>query len=285
MVLGGDGDTDLFRFLWDTPLVIGRVSLIKERRSLLDAYHVAINSGKEQTAEFIYSIDHKFMLKHLKPLLDIPKASEDKILDDHIEKNVLINRLIEHATDGNIRKLINLTRRTTIDLSILPWEMILSNAPSIKFVEKVITTLQLDDSNILHDVIKSAIVAGNKALIDDYKVFYPNRSIDNLLIYYLRSPLPDGDILARFSYTPIEARAIGYTFGNYNILRRYVEKNPNDTKEVLINSIYDLSSSEAVDIIHLIDCFTEDEAEDIIESLRFDGYDYLVKELSIIPLC
>ena len=103
---------------------------------------------------------------------------------------------------------------------------------------------------------------------------------------FLQSPRRDGVELATTRYSaenlgrPDEddAFAIAYTFGNRDILLKYITKYPEGTKIALIRSFAILPIGETIMLFPRNECLTEEEWHAWVDyALYYTGYDYLLQ--------
>ena len=100
----------------------------------------------------------------------------------------------------------------------------------------------------------------------------------HLYIFYLQSPHPDGDILARaVPFREEDGEVIEYYFGKRELLFAYLQRFPDRIKKVLIASYKTIKSNEFIDLFPENECLLEYEYKEFLEELEFFGYDFLKK--------
>lgn len=294
--LAEGGDIELFGYIWDTPIVVGKELLVKERRSLFGAYIEALRVDKRKTAAFIWSLDPDFIKRMTVNKLWLEENENEYSSDELIKLLQLKENLIGIIKSGNINKF----KKFPVNLRSFnedTWDDIFSYSPSWKFLKKSVNTINYwpsrrttNEASRYNEIVILAIKNGNTLLVKSIKPIFGD-FFDFLYIYFLRSPRPDGDILAELSggINNYDAGSIGYYFGNGNIMLKYIKKYPEDKEITLIKSIKALPPDE------LINAFLKEPGnkclgpltlERWIEDASYWGYDYLIKLLETkIPIC
>ena len=82
-----------------------------------------------------------------------------------------------------------------------------------------------------------------------------------------------------------DGEAIGYNFGNREVLLRYLKIFPDQSKDVLIGSFKSLKYNEFIDLFPQNELITKDEYQEFLAELDFYGYDFLKKRVSALFKC
>jgi hypothetical protein len=255
---------------------------------------VALEKNNKRTADFIWKLDSDWMNK--RAAREVWEDAEDFPGVDYQPYLELKQKYINLIKKSDIKGLREMHASLSAKHMPLPeaWDDILSHSPSWKILLQAINAAQYRGSagrdDIFEEIINLAIQKGNTKLVDESEQKFGDK-YDWLYWYYLQSPHPEGDKLAfkhfqRKEITPDVADAIGYRFGNRDILLKYINKYPKDNKIVLINSFLIFSEDELIDLFPWDECIDEETLNEWLEGLDFTGYDYLIRYVeSEITLC
>ena len=263
-------DIDLFRYLWDNPIVVKGSELIKEKAVLLSLYSFLLAIGDEKFSNYIYSLNPDLLKKM-------------KINDDSSNKQFYkqIYEFVHRGQIGKFRKLI-LENKDIIDIDLITFY--LSYSPTFDFLSKAMDTIErfYNKEDISFSAIMCYVFSNlNFTLIEDMKSHGQN--LTPYYPYYLRSKDPNSDKLVQKDgiLSISDAIEIGYSFGNEEVAFKYLKQHPNHKIRVLMWSL-EMLSNEAFMKIYQSDPKiepSEDEKEEIMLGLEQTGRDYLLKNI------
>lgn len=251
-----------------------------KKLSLWSGYELAIQRDHLNTAKLLWSFDPEWM--NTRAARTVRSDYNPKI--NYEEALQLKYKYIELVKYTDIRELEELYNSSNIRLNDSTWESILSHAPYWGFVEKVIKIIKFKGTvtgDKYEEIINHAVQLGNNELVEEVRYMFGDK-YDWLYTYYLQSPHSKGDILAGVprSVEHRDADAIGYSFGNARILKKYIKRYPKDTQFALVRSYKALKAFGFIDLFPWKECIIGPDLDDWIEDMAYSGHDYLAAYVS-----